>query len=53
MNDKLKLSDKHSDSAETILDILGVDADNKFNNGVLLYQTAAIDSISIGGQSNV
>lgn len=49
----LEKREPHQDHADTILDILGVDVNTKFSNHVMLYQTAATDTISTGGQSQV
>jgi hypothetical protein len=43
----------HKDQSRTILDVLGADMDSKFTHSVSLYQTSSVDSISIGGLTNV
>jgi hypothetical protein len=43
----------HHDKASTLLELLGVDTHAKLRNSIQVYQTASIDTISTGGQSNV
>ena len=49
MMDKMKLESKHDDYDNTILSILGSDANTKYTESLKIYQTSAIDTISIGG----